>query len=76
MATIEERVTKLENSMTPIEVGLAALDNRVDDLNKKIDGLFNALDKRLDTFIDAVHQRFNTLETLIRDTHSENGAGG
>ena len=62
MATIEERVTNLENELTPIQFSLAALDEKMDKM-----------DKRLETFVNAVHKRFNGLEKLIRDTHSENG---
>ena len=66
MATIEERVTKLENELTLMQCQLGALDTNVGDLAKK-------LDKRLETFVNAVHERFNGLEKLVRDTHSENG---
>ena len=62
MATIEERVTNLENELTPIQFLLAALDEKMDKM-----------DNRLDTFVNAVHKRFDGLEKLIRDTHSENG---
>ena len=66
MATIEERVTKLENELTPMQFQLGALDTKVEDLAKK-------LDKLLETFVNAVHERFNGLEKLVRDTHTENG---
>ena len=48
-------------------------DTKVDDLAKKLDKRFDRLDKRLETFVNAVHERFNGLEKLVRDTHSENG---
>ena len=69
MGTIGERVTNLENELTPIQFRLDAIDTKLD----KIDKRFDRLDKRLETFVNAVHERFNGLEKLIRDTHSENG---
>ena len=71
-STVTWRVTKLENEMTPIQFRLNALDEKVDKLDTKMDKLI-AWRREMRGWCKGIDGRFDKLEQLIRDTHSENG---
>jgi len=55
---IVERLTKLEE-------GQKALNKRIDDVNKRIDGLERSLNKRIDDLRVEMNDRFNTLQWML-----------
>ena len=55
---IVERLTRLEE-------GQKALNKRIDDVNKRIDGLERSLNKRIDDLREEVNSRFNILQWMF-----------
>jgi len=81
MASLEERVSRLEenygNMEDRIQLQLDALDHRTDGLETTLGHLvdeFRGLRQYLIKWSRSIDRRFDSMEKLIHDSHSGNGA--
>ena len=61
------RITDKEiiERLTRLEEGQGAINKRIDDVNKRIDGLERGLNKRIDDLRAEMNDRFNTLQWML-----------
>jgi len=64
---VAPRITDREivERLTRLEEGQKALNKRIDDVNKRIDGLERSLNKRIDDLRVEMNDRFNTLQWML-----------
>jgi len=64
---VAPRITDREivERLTRLEEGQKALNKRIDDVNKRIDGLERSLNKRIDDLQVEMNDRFNTLQWML-----------
>jgi len=64
---VAPRITDREivERLTRLEEGQRALNKRIDDVNKRIDGLERSLNKRIDDLRVEMNDRFNTLQWML-----------
>ena len=61
MATMEERVSRLEGAYEQVDSRLGDLSETVTRLDAKFDGLRNDMDSKFDAFLSEMNAKFNTL---------------
>ena len=64
---VAPRITDREivERLTRLEEGQKALNKRIDDVNKRIDGLERSLNKRIDDLRVEMNDRFNALQWML-----------
>ena len=64
---VAPRITDREivERLTRLEEGQKALNKRIDDVNKRIDGLERSLNKRIDDLQVEMNDRFNALQWML-----------
>ena len=64
---VAPRITDREivERLTRLEEGQKALNKRIDDVNKRIDGLERSLNKRIDDLRVEMNDHFNTLQWML-----------